>query len=109
MSIVLIVDCRELCRSQGFYKTLNMPNLYQYTFHSRAMLCFHTSDIDTIVGLDPPNPMLNQYISLALAHRGLGNNTGVPQLYSKNGQFGGLDPVCQCRGYMLVDHWVRGV
>ena len=67
MSIVLIVF--ELCRSQGFYKTLNMPNLYQYTFHSRAMLCFHTSDIDTIVGLDPPNPMLNQYISLALAHR----------------------------------------
>ena len=33
-----------------------------------------------IVGLDPPNPMLNQYISLALAHRGLGNNTGVPQI-----------------------------
>ena len=32
MSIVLIVF--ELCRSQGFYKTLNMPNLYQHTSHS---------------------------------------------------------------------------
>ena len=31
MSIVLIVF--ELCRSQGFYKTLNMHNLYQYTSH----------------------------------------------------------------------------
>ena len=25
------------------------------------MLCFHTSDIDTIVGPDPPNPMVNRY------------------------------------------------
>ena len=35
MSIVLIVF--ELCRSQGFYKTLNMPNLYQYTSHSTQL------------------------------------------------------------------------
>ena len=27
------------------------------------------SETEVIVGLDPPNPMLNQYISLALAHR----------------------------------------
>ena len=27
------------------------------------------SETEVIVGLDPPNPMVNQYISLALAHR----------------------------------------
>ena len=52
MSIVLIVF--ELCRSQGFRKTLKwiisiniLPIL-----EKGAMLCFHTSDTDTIVGLD---------------------------------------------------------
>ena len=61
MSIVLIVF--ELCRSQGFRKTLKwiisiniLPIL-----EKGAMLWFHTSDTDTIVGPDPPNPMVNWY------------------------------------------------
>ena len=74
------------------------------------MLCFHTSDTATIVGLDPPNPMVNQYISLALAQRSLGLQIDhfliifVAQLVLLP-----RPPLCQCQGYILVDHWVRGV